>query len=57
MPELAHFSLGLSLLAALFYTRLFVILTTLQFTLYTIHLELFLKLPDGIFNVSSNFNF
>jgi len=57
MLELTHFPLCFSLLTAFFLTRLLVVLAALQFTLDAIHLELFLQLPDGIFNVSSYFNF
>ena len=57
MPEFAHFPLGFSLLPALFLTRFFVVLTALQFTLDAIHLQLFLQLTNGIFNITSYFNF
>lgn len=55
--ELAEFPACFSLLATFFYTWFFVEFTTLQLSFYPIYLQLLLQLSDGIFKVSSNFNF
>ena len=55
--ELAEFPACFSLFATFFDTRLFVVFTTLQLSFYPIYLQLLLQLSDGIFKVSSNFNF
>jgi hypothetical protein len=55
--ELAEFPACFSLLATFLDTRFFVVFTTLQLSFYPIYLQLLLQLSDGIFKVSSNFNF
>jgi hypothetical protein len=55
--EFAEFSPRFSLFATLFDTGFFVILAALQLSFYTVYLQFFLQLTDGVLKISANFNF
>ena len=55
--ELAELTACFSLLTAFLHAWFFVILPTLQLSFNSIDLKLFLQLPDGKFEITSNFNF
>ena len=55
--EFPKLSTGLGLLATFHDARFFIAFTTLQLSFDAIDLQLFFQLSDGVFNVSTNFNF
>ncbi len=55
--ELAKLTTSLGLFATFFDTGFFIVLTTLQLSFNSINLQFFLQLTDGVFKISTNFNF
>lgn len=55
--KLAELATGFRLFAPFFYARLFVVLTTLQFSFDSVNLKFLFQLTDGVFKISTNFNF
>ncbi len=55
--ELAELAACLGLLAAFFHAWFFIILPALQLSFNSIDLKLFLQLPDGKFEITSDLNF
>ncbi len=55
--ELAKLAASLSLFAALFDTGFFILLATLQLSFDSINLQFLFQLTDGVFKISTNFNF
>lgn len=55
--EFPELSAGLGLFATLHDAGFLIAFTTFQFSFNTIDLQFFLQLSDGVFNISTNFNF
>lgn len=55
--KLAEFTTSFSLFATFFYTWFFIAFATFEFSFDSINLQFLFQLPDGIFKISTNFNF
>lgn len=55
--EFSEFSAGFCLFPAFHDAWFFIAFTTFQLTFDPVNLQLFFELSDGVFNVSTNFNF